>query len=131
MATLQDLVHEAAHLGASVHLAYLDPPLRAHCDVIRRQILIRIDLTMPEKKEALAHELGHLRYGHLCSTGPNERRADRAAARLLIDVPSYRAAEAIDPDPQAIADELGQTRRMVRIWQKEWLPILSLMKRSA
>lgn len=131
MTTLQDLVREAARLGATVHLAHLNPPLRGHCDAHRGRIIIRLDLTMVEKKDTLAHELGHLHYGHTCSTDRNERRADRRAARLLIDLGDYRRAESINPDPQAIADELGVTRRIVRVWQREWLPSLSLSRRIA
>lgn len=128
MATMQDLVREAALRGATVHLAHLVPPLIAHCDVIRGQIVIHIGLTMAEKKEALAHELGHLRHGHTCSTDRNELRADRVAANLLIDLDDYRRAEHIDPDPQAIADELGVTRRIVRVFQKQLLPELALRR---
>lgn len=132
MATLQDLVIEAARLGATVHLAHLPEGMRAHCDVFRREILVDINLTMGEKKEALAHELGHYRYGHTCSTESNERRAFRHAARLLVDVEDYRAAAALHPgDTAAIADELNLPRRIVRVFEKEWLPTISLRRRSA
>jgi len=129
MTTMLDLVREAVALGASVHLAHLEPPLRGHYDYRSDRILVHIGLTMAEKKEVLAHELGHLRERDECSTGPNERRANRHAARLLIDLTDYVIAEAIDSDPQFIADELGITRHMVRVYQREWLPSLSLRRR--
>lgn len=111
-----------------MHLAHLEPPLIAHCDVERGQIIVHIGLTMAEKKEALAHEIGHLRLGHTCSTTANETRADRFAAGMLVDLDAYRRAEHIDPDPQAIADALGVTRRIVRVFQKQLLPTLALRR---
>lgn len=130
MATMLDLVREAANAGASVHLAYLEPPLKAHCDFQRGEIIVDIRLTMAEKKEALAHEIGHMIEGDTCTTDANERRAFRHAARILIDLTDYVIAESINHDPQAIADELGVTRRMVRVYQREWLPSLSLRRHA-
>ncbi|MCU1412129.1 MAG: ImmA/IrrE family metallo-endopeptidase [Rhodoglobus sp.] len=132
MTTMRDLMDEAKRLGVSVQLAHVESDtIQAHYDEDARLITLDLELTMCEVKDALAHELGHALYGHRCSTDPNERRADRRAASLLIDPISYRTAELIDADPQFIADELGVTRRIVRVWQKEWMPSVSLMKRYA
>lgn len=130
MATMLELVREAANAGAAVHLAYLAPPLRAHYDVTRGEIIIDIRLTMAEKKEALAHEIGHAIEGDDCTTDATERRAWRHASRILVDLTDYVIAEGIDSDPQLIADELGVTRRVVRTYQREWLPSLSLRRRA-
>ncbi len=126
MATMLELVREAAQVGASVHLAHLEPPLRGHYDHHRGEILVDISLTMAEKKEALAHEIGHAIEGDLCSTPATERRAFRHAARILVDLDEYVRAESIDSDPQFIADELGVTRQIVRVFQKEHLPRYAL-----
>lgn len=127
--TMQRLVGEASRLEARIVIAHLEPPMRACWDEDARTITIRIDLTLAEKKDALAHELGHAYYGHRCSTPANERAADRRAAALLIDPLAYRTAEILNPDPSAIAEELGITPRMVRVYQREHLPSVSLMKR--
>lgn len=126
MATMLDLVREAARVGVSVHLAHLGPPLRAHYDDARGEIIVDLGLTLAEKKEALAHEIGHALERDTCSDPAVERRAFRHAARMLIDLTDYVVAEAIDTDPQFIADELGVTRRIVRIYQREHLPRLAL-----
>lgn len=115
--TMKTLLAEASQCGATVAIAYLRPGLRGHYDEDRREILLDIRLTMPEMKEALAHELGHALYGHTCSTDSNERQAWRRAAELLVDLTDYVLAEAIDPDPQFIADELGLTRPGVRAYR--------------
>lgn len=131
MTTMRDLAREAQQLGARVAFAYLEPPMLGHCDVERGEILVHLPLTEAQRKEVLAHELGHYREGHTCSTPENERRADRHAARLLVNLADYRAAAALHPaDPGAIADELGVTRRIVRIYEKELLPTLSLRLRA-
>lgn len=130
MKTMKELIAEAARCGAQVALAYLEPPLRGHYDFYRGEIIIDIRLTLEERKEALAHELGHALHQDTCSDGPLERRAWRRAAELLIDLDDYRAAEAIDSDPQFIADELGTTRRIVREYQKTHLPQLALQRRA-
>jgi hypothetical protein len=130
MRTIRDLMAEARRLGVTVQLAHLDEEgLFGLYDNRERMITIDLGITMPEKLETFAHELSHCYYGDACSTRSNERRADRRAAHILIDPLEYRAAELIDPDPAAIAAELGQTRYMVRIFQKEFLPTLSLSRR--
>jgi hypothetical protein len=127
-----DLMVEARRLGVRVTIDHIEGGQRMgeYCHA-EREIVLGLGLTMPQLKEAFAHELGHAQFGHECSSGPYERRADRRAAALLIDLAAYQVAEAIDPDPQFIADELGVTRRMVRVFQKEHLPALALRRRTA
>lgn len=129
MSSMARLVEEAARLDARIQLSHLEGDLWGLYDSETRTITVDLGLSLPQKKEALAHELGHCFYGDPCSKPFYERRADRYAARLLILPEAYRAAEQMDPDPAAIAAELGQTRRMVRVFQREWLPSLSLSRR--
>ena len=130
MTGFRALMNEAKRLGVRVQLAHIDSDeIEAHYDVETATVTVDLGLTWCEVKDALAHELGHALYGHHCSTPANERAADRRAAELLIDPLAYRTAEILDPDPQAIADEIGVTRRIVRVYQDEHLPRVALMKR--
>ena len=68
---------------------------------------------------SLAHELGHAHYndppGHF---GAHELRADRFAARLLINPTDYATTEAIyGPHPNVLAHELGVTVKVLKTWQ--------------
>jgi hypothetical protein len=120
-----DLAREAHELGARIAFAYLPAPILGHCDVDRGEILVDLRLTEVERKAVLAHELAHYRAGHPCSTSTYEARADRRAARMLVALDDYRAAAAIYPgDPAAIADELGVTKRIVRLFEKQLPPLL-------
>jgi hypothetical protein len=121
---------EARRLGVSVQLVHIDDDRRlGEYRDNDAEILIDLGVTMPQLKETLAHELAHAHYGHRCTTDRNERRADRRAAAMLIDVAEYAAAASIHPgDPGAIAEELGVTRRMVRVFEKELLPSISLRR---
>jgi Zn-dependent peptidase ImmA (M78 family) len=129
MSDMRRLMGEAARLGVRVQLAHIeDETLFGFYDHQLRLITVDIGLSLPQKMEAIAHELGHCFYGDPCSTPAYERRADRYASMFLIDLAGYISAEMIDPDPASIAAELGQTRRMVRVFQKEHLPTLSLSR---
>lgn len=68
---------------------------------------------------SLAHELGHAHYddppGHY---GAHELRADRFAAKLLINPDDYRIIECTyGPHPARLAHELGVTVRVLKTWQ--------------
>lgn len=121
MATMRELMAEATRLGISVHLAHLPDPYLGIYAQDESAIYLRLGLPFMEMKATFAHELGHAFYSHPCSTGSNERLADRHAARLLIDTHDYRQAEAINPDPWAIADELSVTVEVVENYQRYWL----------
>jgi Zn-dependent peptidase ImmA (M78 family) len=128
---LRDLMDEAKRLGVSVHLVHIDDEWRiGEYSEASQEIVVDLALTMPEMKWTLAHELAHAYYRHTCSSPANERQADRRAARLLVDLTDYVMAESIDPHPEFIADELGVPRRAVRVFQREWLPALSLRRRA-
>jgi len=119
---MQHLLFAAAQLGVRVHVAHLDDPEVLGCyDHARAAIFLSMDLTPFEMRSVLAHELGHAYFGDSCSTGANERRAERYAATLLITPDAYAMAEAIDPHPEAIAEELQVTADIVRTYQEQCL----------
>lgn len=120
---MKELMQLAAQLGVRVHVAHFDgrPELLGFYSHDRKVIMLRMDLTPFEMRSVLAHELAHAYYGDACSTGKLERRAERYAAQLLIEPAGYAAAEAIDPHPAAIADELGVTEDIVIAYQEQCL----------
>ncbi|GAA1327431.1 hypothetical protein GCM10009592_14260 [Brachybacterium rhamnosum] len=67
----------------------------------------------------LAHELGHAHYNDVGPQGDREEaRAWRFAARHLVDVDSYAAAEQEHgPHPGALAAALGVTPDVVKAFQ--------------
>lgn len=83
-----------------------------------RTISLRTGMTDVATLCALAHELGHAEAGDPPGhTGAAELRADRFAARLLIDPAEYRAAELIyGSHPARLAHELGVTTHILTTW---------------
>lgn len=78
-------------------------------------IWLRRDLTDPEARSLLAHELGHHYYGdHGPQPPPAEARAWRWAANLLLPGCAYPRAE-VDHGPHAptLAEELGVTAEVI------------------
>ena len=95
-----------------------------------RQRTIHVDsrLTPIELRSVLAHELGHVHHGHLCDSMPSlgsdagrERQADRFAARFLIDPGEYARLERVNPDQHFLADELGVTVDLIRVYERHCL----------
>lgn len=85
----------------------------------RGVVTVRTGMRDDETLCALAHELGHAHYndppGH---HGPNETRAHKFAARLLISPSEYATAEALyGPHPARLAHELGVTIEVIKTWQ--------------
>lgn len=116
---MRDLLHDAAQLGISVHIAHLDDPdLLGYYDRAHSRIVLAIDMTMTQTRCVLAHELAHAMLGHTHSTGPAERRADRLAASMLITPHDYRHATLVADDPAGIAIELGVTVDVVHDYQR-------------
>lgn len=82
-------------------------------------ISIRVGMTDAETLSALAHELGHFANTDPCGDDPRaEARADRHAARILIDPDDYAVAEAVyGPCLPRIAAELGVTQHLATVWR--------------
>jgi Zn-dependent peptidase ImmA (M78 family) len=109
----------AARRGVAVHVAHLPSPYRGYYDPERRHVVYDFNLTPIERRVVLAHELGHDHHGHACEDDPDyERAADIFAARLLIDPAEYAQLERVTHDVDAIAEEMGVTPDLVRIYQQ-------------
>lgn len=74
------------------------------------------------QRAALAHELGHIHYGHDWrlphDSQRDELKADMYAAELLIRPADYARAEALHTAVNAIAVELDVPTRYVQLWQQ-------------
>lgn len=115
---MRELIAHAASLGVSVHVAHIEGSQRGFFDADLNRIVIDYELTPVERDTVLAHELGHAFYGHDCYGNPSfEAAANYYAACLLIDPVKYMAAEAIDPSPAAIAEELGVEPKLVHAFE--------------
>ena len=98
-------------LGGAAHGYYRDS-----------ERLIVLDLCLAESAEVsvLSHEIGHAHYGDVGHDPAQEARADRWAARRLIDPAEYaQAEEMVGPHPGALAMELGVSRWVVETFQSE------------
>lgn len=89
----------------------------------QNDIVVNSRLTRDHQTEVLAHELGHLHYGHDLrvrhDSPADEIKADRYAALLLISPTAYALAESLCEHPGAIAKELGVSIRLVELW-RDW-----------
>ncbi len=103
-----------------VHLEYRndlpDGRLGAYLDD-ERLIVIRQNLTLPLEAETLCHEYVHAKYRDRSCHPTLEHRAQREAALMLIHPDDYARAERISSSALAIAQELGVTLHMVRVFQ--------------
>lgn len=82
-----------------------------------RLIVIRANLTLPLEAETLCHEYVHAKYRDRSCHPTLEHRAQREAAQMLIHPDDYASAERISSSTLAIAQELGVTHHMVRVFQ--------------
>lgn len=117
---METLLKEATRLGVAVKYAPLEPPQRGAYMPKLDLILVDKTLTLPQRRETLAHELGHARHGHDCTTPHTEAQAWRWAARFLVNVDEYARAEQINPHPAAIALDLDLTTNIIIEWQKHF-----------
>lgn len=117
---MEPLLAEAARLGIAVKYASLDQPLRGAYLPEHSLIIIDKALTLPQRRETLAHELGHAHYGHDCTTPTTEAQAWRRAAHLTVNPDAYARAERLNPHPAAIALELDLTPTLILEWQKHY-----------
>lgn len=85
----------------------------------RKAVTVRNGMDDVQTLCALAHEFAHAHYadppGHY---GAHELRADRFAAKLLINPDDYRIIETqYGPHPARLAHELGVTVKVLKTWQ--------------
>jgi hypothetical protein len=118
---LDELFQHCADLGIDVRWRDLGETRRGEYHRGDRAIVLNPRLTSRQLVACLAHELGHERFGHTCSTPANERRAWEYAAALLITPDEYAAAEErVGPDPAGLAIELAVTPPLVEAWRRWW-----------
>jgi hypothetical protein len=118
---LDELLRHCADLGIDVRWHDLGETRRGEYHRLERAIVLSSRLTGRQLVACLAHELGHERFGHTCSTPANEERAWEYAAALVITPDEYAAAEArVGPDPAGLALELAVTPRLVVAWRRWW-----------
>lgn len=119
---MRELLALAARLGVTVHVAHLPEPYRGFYDHERRMVVYDFALTPVERACVLAHELGHAFYGHRGRNDPRaEAAADAYAARVLVDPEQWSRLEAIGLTDVDIAEELGVTLRMLRVFVENHL----------
>lgn len=110
-------------------------PLRRHGYYLHSKGLIVLSTRAPEWKVrvALAHELAHAHYQHDWTRDHDKVRdeleADTYAARLLISLEAYRDAEScVGCHPGALAKELGVTRRLVELRQRDFARDVAILR---
>lgn len=115
---MRDLLTHAAQLGVSVHVAHLPAPYRGYYDSDAAQIVLDFNLTPIERREVLAHELGHAYYAHQCqNVAVQESDADAYAVRLLINPSHYAMLEQQGLPLDVIAEELRVSEEYVNLFQ--------------
>lgn len=114
---MRELVRIVAREGLRLHAAHLGDDVRGLYSPAEKRIYFDLKLTYNERRSTIAHELGHHRYGHDCSSEKNERQADAYAARLLIHPDDYRDAVRVNPDREHVADELCVTLDVVEAYE--------------
>lgn len=82
-----------------------------------RLIVIKANLTLPLEAETLCHEYVHAKYRDRSCHPTVEHRAQREAAQMLIHPDDYARAERISSSPLSIAQELGVTLHLVKVFQ--------------
>src|SRR6218665_3225578 len=111
-------LQEATRLGIPVDITPLPDGILGYYLHADRRIELTTRLTPIEERCVLAHELGHAHFGHTYDSDRAERQADADAVRLLIDPADFAAAERLNPEPRAMADELDVTVESVELYRK-------------
>lgn len=123
---MRELLSLAATLGVTVHVAHLPEPIRGFYDHERRRVVYDFTLTPIERACVLAHELGHAFHGHQVRGDPDaEAAADAYAAAVLVDPVRFARLENIGLSDDAIAEELGVTEKLLRVFAENHLTRVS------
>ena len=117
---MRELLSLAERLEVTVQSAHLPRPYRGFYDHERRRIVYDFTLAPVERACVLAHELGHAYHGHHGRQDAGaEREADAFAAEVLIDPERLATLEAMGLCATDIAEELGVTSRLLRIFAED------------
>lgn len=122
-------MQRASDLGVRVVMTHMPEGLLGGYSPLEARVYLDLGLTPCEKRSVLAHELGHVYYGHTCDQGPEsplERQADTYAATLLVHPEDYAELEQISPDVHYIAEELNVTPRVIYDFRRYVLQKLGL-----
>ncbi len=84
-----------------------------------RTIFLQPRLHRVHERSVLAHELVHAEFGDVGRSAFQERRADRIAARRLVQNDELRRAARLSDDPGAWALEIGVTDHMLDIFLRD------------
>lgn len=126
------LFQHCADLGLDVDWLDFGEYRRGEYHLRGDRIVLNWRLSRSQATATLAHELGHRRFGHGCSTPANERRAWEYGAALIIAPEAYAAAEhLVGHHVSALAVELGVTPRLIEAWRRWWLTRGRLLKNDA
>lgn len=114
-AKLEDL---AQTMGVTIfETSKLGSHLNACFHPLTKTVFVRMALDPATKICAIAHELGHVYYGHSCSSPRAEREADEWAARQLLTADLVeKASRDCDGYISAMAAELSVTPRLLMMW---------------
>jgi Zn-dependent peptidase ImmA (M78 family) len=119
--TLSELARHAAELDVTLHVGHLPAGKLGLYDAEAARVWISFGLTPAEQRSVLAHELGHVYFGHTCGSPRAEREADRYAACLLVCPETYASLERQDLDAHTIADEMDVTVDVVHAYRDHHL----------
>lgn len=125
MTTFPDLARIAENLG--VRLTRHNGGVKGFYNHKVRTISTRRGLSAAAYRSTLAHELGHAHYrdqptGHGHYDQKQEARADRYAARLLIDPQAFDTAYRwCQGDHRELADELEVTQHLLAVYMRQAL----------
>lgn len=79
-------------------------------------IVIEESLRAVHRRNTLTHGIAHMLYGHEDSRPKHEIQADRYAGERLIDPTEIRELMKWTPDSARLANELGVTTRVLRVY---------------
>lgn len=123
--TCPDLHRVARQLG--VTLTRHNGGVKGYYNHTTHTISTRRGMSIQQYRSTLAHELGHAHYGdHPTGHGhydqKQEARADRYAARLLIDPQAFDTAYRwCQGDHRELADELEVTQHLLAVYMRQAL----------